>query len=90
MRRVGVAVWQVGSLAARRGTARHLIQLSRRLPLRNDFCWRERMPKNSSAALPSVVPGPGVPRPPIEDPPPDVPEPVPVPPEPGAPPEPID
>jgi hypothetical protein len=34
--------------------------------------------------------GPGVPRPPIDDPPPDPPETDPVPPEPGAPPEPID
>jgi hypothetical protein len=34
--------------------------------------------------------GPGLPRPPIEDPPPDPPEPGPVPPEPGTPPEPID
>jgi hypothetical protein len=34
--------------------------------------------------------GPGLPRPPIEDPPPDSPDPGPVPPEPGAPPEPID
>jgi hypothetical protein len=48
------------------------------------------MPKSSPVALRFVVHGPGVPRPPIEDPPPDMPEPLPVPPEPSAPPEPID